>query len=133
MYKRVGLIALVLLGGCSQANEVNMNPGLWEWRSEIEMPGMPMKMPPTVYQQCITREDLVPKEGGDNQDCELSEMETTGDTVSWRMTCSGPAGQVASVGKMTYAGDSAMGEVSVDAGGMKMLSRTSGQRVGDCP
>ncbi|MES9843558.1 MAG: DUF3617 family protein [Candidatus Sedimenticola sp. PURPLELP] len=132
MNKKPGLIALVFLAGCSQASEVNMNPGLWEWSSEIEMPGMPMKMPPTVYQQCLTSEDLVPKEGGQNQDCEISEMEASGDTVSWNMICNSPAGQVTSVGKMTYSGDSAKGEVSVKTAGMNMLSRTSGRRVGDC-
>ncbi|MES9936269.1 MAG: DUF3617 family protein, partial [Sedimenticola sp.] len=132
MDRRLGLIMLVTLAGCSQAGDVNMNPGLWEWSTEMEMPGMPMKMPPTVYQQCITREDLVPREGGQNQDCEITEMETSGDTVSWQMTCSSPAGQVISSGKMTYAGDSATGEMSVNTAGMEMLSRSRGRRLGEC-
>lgn len=40
----------------------NMKEGLWEITiNNIEMPEMPMQMPPQTYTHCLTKKDMVPQ------------------------------------------------------------------------
>ncbi len=114
------------------APEVNMNPGLWEWTTEMNIPNMPQKMPATVNRKCLTKEDLVPATKKPGQECDIKELKTSKDSVSWALTCTSPQGPVASTGQMFYDGDSAHGEVKVNAQGMMMSSKMSGKRLGPC-
>jgi hypothetical protein len=112
--------------------EVNMNPGLWEWTTEMNIPNMPKNIPPTVNKRCLTKEDLVPAGKKAGQECDIKDLKTSKESVSWSMTCTSPQGPVASTGKMFYEGDSAHGEVKVNAQGMAMSSKMSGKRLGPC-
>jgi hypothetical protein len=112
--------------------EVNMNPGLWEWTAKMDIPNMPKEMQTTVNRKCLTKEDLVPATKKPGQECDIKDLKTTKDSVSWAMTCKSPQGPVASTGKMFYNGDTAHGEVNVNAQGLLMSSKMSGKRVGPC-
>ncbi len=116
----------------ADAPEVNMNPGLWEWTAEMNIPNMPKQMSPTVNRKCLGKNDLVPNSKKPGQKCEIKELKTSKDSVSWAMTCKSPQGPVASTGKMFYNGDTAHGEVKVHAQGMLMSSKMSGKRLGPC-
>src|SRR5881397_1231637 len=66
--------------------------GKWQTTVEMEMEGMPVKMPPTTFAHCITKEQAedaqsaIPR--GDRQSaCALSDVKVDGSTVSWKMTC----------------------------------------------
>lgn len=130
---RTGLFAAICcLAGAASAEDVNMNPGLWEWTAEINMPGSNMKIPPAVNRKCLTKKDLVPATKQPGQECDIKDLKTSSEQVSWTMTCKTPEGEVASTGKMFYQGDTAHGEVEVNTQGMLMTSKMSGKRLGDC-
>ena len=123
---------LCITGMASASEEINMNPGLWEWTAQMNMPGSGMKIPPQINRRCLTKKDLVPASKKPGQECEIKDLKTSNNSVTWSMTCKTPQGQVASTGKMLYQGDTAHGEIKVDAQGMQMSSKMSGKRLGDC-
>ena len=116
----------------------NMHPGLWEITTKIEIPGMPMKMPPTKTTQCLTRDNLVPRQSqlGGNQSCEVTNTEFKGDTVVWDMKCTGEEAAEAH-GEITYHGDSFEGFIKMNMnvsgeGKKQMTLYLNGKRIGDC-
>jgi hypothetical protein len=106
---------------------------------EIEMPGMPMKMPPVMTTQCITPADakdprkvMPPRDqrGGEN-DCIVSDYKIDGNKVTWSMTCQKPQ-PMTGKGEMVYGADSYTGTLTMDMKGMAMTMKYTGKRLGDC-
>lgn len=129
------LTALASLNPPSQAAAVNVNEGQWQITMEVEMPGMPMKMPPMTHTQCITANTLVPQDPQQPQsNCKLEKHSVQGNTVIWTMVCQQPDGTLTSNGRVTYNGDSFEGETKtlMPSQGMEMTSRMRGKRVGPC-
>ncbi len=110
----------------------NMKDGLWEITIEMEMQGMPMKMPPMTHTQCITRKNAVPSASQPGQECKMTENHINGDTVTWQMECDTPEGSAKAAGKITYAGDTFKGEIKMKMQGMEMLQHLDGKWVGEC-
>ena len=112
--------------------------GRWEVTMEMEMPGMPMKMPPMKTIQCVTKEQAddpnqsVPKGQPDkNGDCKVSDYKVAGNKVTWTTTCTGKNAST-STGEMTYAGDSYTGVMKTKTGDTEMTMKYAGKRLGDC-
>ncbi|MFH1807734.1 MAG: DUF3617 family protein [Pseudomonadota bacterium] len=128
----------LVLGGSLLAAPVNMKPGKWETTIEVEMPGMPMKMPPIKAVSCATEKDLVPSTAQKDQDCKVLKQKITNSTVEWTVSCKDPKGGVATgEGKVTYSGDSYQGQMVMTIGGgaqgtMKMLYKMQGKHLGAC-
>jgi hypothetical protein len=114
------------------AADLNMKPGLWKWTAVMDMPDMPMQLPPATYTSCITQADIVPKESKPDQKCETIDLKTEGDTVSWNITCTQNGSATSSQGEITYFGDHAEGTIDIISQGMQMRSKTSGERLGAC-
>ena len=110
----------------------NMKDGLWEITIEIEMPGMPMKMPAMTHTQCITSENAVPDSSQPGQECKIIENHVDGDTVTWRMECNTPEGKAEAAGEITYTDDTFKGTIKMNMQGMEMLQKLSGKRIGEC-
>ncbi|MES9831549.1 MAG: DUF3617 family protein [Candidatus Thiodiazotropha sp. DIVDIV] len=133
--KTIVLISSILSSSLStfcSASDVNMSPGLWEWTAVMDMPGMPLQLPPASYTTCITQADFVPKDSELGQQCETIDLKTEGDTVSWNITCSQDGMNTTSQGQITYFGDRAEGTINISSQGMQMRSKTTGKRVGPC-
>lgn len=126
------LMATIFLMTSHVFAATNMKPGLWKMSAQMEMPGMPMKMPTVTYNKCLTKKDLVPKRKSTNNDCQMLNNKVNGDTVTWKMKCNNPGGASTMDGKVTYSGKSMKGIVNVNQGGRQMLQRISGQHVGPC-
>ena len=113
---------------------VNMKEGLWEITSNLEIVGMGMHMPPTTYTQCLTKNDMVPKDQEESQ-CRITDQKVSGNTVTWSMQCTGE-GSMSMVGKITYSGNTLQGTTTMTAdnpgGPMKMINTISGKRIGEC-
>ncbi|HMK59833.1 MAG TPA: DUF3617 family protein [Dissulfurispiraceae bacterium] len=110
----------------------NMQDGLWEVTTTVEMKGMPAgMMKPMTHTTCITRKDSVPAKPP-KSDCKMSDMNSSGNTVSWTITCP----ESISKSTITYAGTTFEGttETSGNRGGekMHMKSRMKGKRIGPC-
>jgi hypothetical protein len=111
----------------------NMQEGLWEITIKMEMPGMPMSMPPMTYTQCITNENMVPS-GSPQQaeECKITNTKVEGNTVTWVMECDSPEGKARSTGKITYSGDTFKGTIKMKMQDMETIQYLSGKRIGDC-
>jgi hypothetical protein len=106
---------------------------LWEVTTRMEMPGMPMAMPPQVNRVCSSKnrkdEDLIPKQG----DCRMLDSKRTGNTVTYKMECAGSHPSTVE-GTMTFASNAYDGKMHmVMKGSNDAMNMTfSGKRVGDC-
>jgi hypothetical protein len=76
MGKRAALavtITLVFLWATVSFAGMNMNEGLWEVTTRMEMPGMSMQMPSSKSTQCLTKKNMVPKGQEKNEDCKITD------------------------------------------------------------
>ena len=135
----VGLSATVLAQGPGVRRD-----GQWEVNVEMNMPGMPMAMPPMKTTQCITKDDandpkkMVPPQqgrGGAQPKCMVTDSKFEGNKFTYTMKCDPPqAGTM--TGEFTYQADSYEGTVKMDMDRsgqpMTMTMKYTGKRLGDC-
>lgn len=110
----------------------NMQEGLWEITTKMDMPGMPMSMPATKHTQCITKENIVPESYQPDQECRITKTKVLGDTVTWTVECDSPEGKSRLTGQITYHGDKFEGTINITMEGMEIIQHMSGRRIGDC-
>ncbi len=140
MTKKMMLTFFMLLwvaAPCLAGSGHLMKPGKWEITTSMEMPGMPMKMPPVTMTQCLTDENPVPNQSQANQDCQLQNVKTEGHTVSWEIVCQTDGGQMNGKGHMTYDGDRMSGVTTFNMnmpgqGKIQMTNTIKGHRIGPC-
>jgi hypothetical protein len=135
------VVVALLIGAAALAAQTPMRPGSWDVTVQMQMPNMPVQMPETKTTQCITPEqskDPVntlprgPQAGrGANQDCKVSDYKVSGNTVTWKMTCSTPQ-PMTSTGEMTFTDDSYVGTMKMNMPQGDMSMKLTGKRVGDC-
>lgn len=123
------VISIVLLV-CYAWAEPQMNPGTWEITTTTEMAGMAPQS--QTHIQCITADDMVPMSEDANQECQVTDIITEGNTVSWSISCGG--GEMNGTGSVTYSGDSMHGTMSmtIEPYGTKVHNTLSGWRIGPC-
>jgi hypothetical protein len=106
----------------------NMEDGLWEITSTVDMPGTPSRS--FTHTSCLTKEKAVPQTA--ESGCTIKDMKTQGNTVTWTMVCR----DATSTGKITYAGTTMNGisEMTVKTNGKTMTMKTTikGKRIGPC-
>jgi hypothetical protein len=130
---------MLLAGSVSLLAQGPRLHGRWEVTVQMDMPGMPMQLPPQTLTQCITPEQAkdpkrsVPQAGrGQNpNDCSVSDYKVEGNKVTWAMKCEGREPMTGS-GEMVYSGDTYKGTVKVNTSGQNMTMNYSGKRLGDC-
>jgi len=109
-----------------------MKAGKWQMTVQMEMAGMPMKMPPMNFTHCVTKEQAEkpepPKQ--QNSDCKVSDYKLDGNTVTWSVKCEKQ--NVSGNGKITYSGDAYEGVSHLKMGDREMTQKYSGKRVGEC-
>lgn len=133
------LMSLVALPAAAQT----MKPGMWEGTSQItsmSMPNMPAGMKQAMagkaqtFRHCVRAEDVAkgPEklfQGSDGR-CRYTSFKMTGGSISAVMQCQGGmTGRMA--GTFTPTSYAATNDISTTAG-MKMTSKVTGRRVGDC-
>lgn len=109
-----------------------MNPGNWKITTKTEMSGMPPQS--MTHTQCVTNDNLVPMGEDANKDCKVTDIKTSGNTVSWKITCGGQGGQMDGTGEVTYEGDKMHGtmNMTMKSYGTKIKNTVSGYRIGNC-
>jgi hypothetical protein len=118
---------------CAHAgSSPDLHEGLWEITANVEMPGMPMKMPPTTFTQCLKKDRALPMDQQPGQECKTKDITYKGNTVSWTVECTTAGGQMTGKGKVTYHNDKMEGSMSMQSQGMTMTSHYKGHRVGAC-
>ncbi|PLX47960.1 MAG: hypothetical protein C0613_12455 [Desulfobulbaceae bacterium] len=131
----VGAGLALAVSACSGSGP-ELQEGMWEITTEVNMPGMPMQIPAMVHRQCLGPDDVVPRQGPAQQEiCDYSKARIRGNTVSWTVECTSPGGTTTTVGEITYRGTTFDGSLQVAMSGAVEMSGTnhiSGRRVGDC-
>ncbi|MCU1349855.1 MAG: hypothetical protein JWO56_2885 [Acidobacteria bacterium] len=126
------IVALPLVANAASPQK----PGRWQNTVEMEMPGMPVKMPPITTNVCVTKEDVenpekaLPKAG--ERGCKVADYKIDGNTVTWSMTCDTPQGSISGKGKITYTADSYTGTMDMKVADTEMLAKYKGKYMGEC-
>ncbi|MCU1227562.1 MAG: hypothetical protein JWO97_446 [Acidobacteria bacterium] len=129
LYACAGLMALPLAANAAGP----MKAGKWKVTTQMEMPGMPVKMPPMTIETCVTKEQAenpeksVPDAG---KDCKINDYKVDGNTVTWSVSC--PKQSITGTGSITYAGDSYTGSMDMKMGEQSMTAKYTAKRTGDC-
>jgi hypothetical protein len=106
----------------------NMEDGLWEVTTMVDMPGMSSKSFSNT--SCLTKEKAIPQttESG----CTIKDVKTQGNIVTWTAVCK----EGTSTGKITYAGTTMEGfietAVKTNGGTITIKSTMKGKRIGPC-
>jgi len=105
---------------------------LWEVTQQMSMEGMPMKMPATTMKVCAAKQWTKPP-GGEREGCTISNMASSGNTVTWTTSCTGQQA-MAGQGEVTRdRDDHYKGAIKLMGDGFAMTIQLEGKRVGDCP
>lgn len=136
---KAGLLVLLLTSVAAVAAQAPQNPmreGQWEITTQMQMAGLPSQMPENKTSRCITAAQLKDPAGalplGPGQDsCKLTDYKVSGNTISWKMTCSAPQTMSGS-GELLFAGDSYTGTVLMNMPQGEMAMKLAGKRLGDC-
>jgi len=126
------LMVGVMVSAAWAGSGPDIKEGEWDMTMETEIPGMPVKMPPIAYSQCITKDTPIPENQQPNQDCRMVDTKTSGNTVSWVVKCNGPEGEMTGSGSVTYQDDQMNGSMVMETQGMKINTRMKGHYVGPC-
>jgi Protein of unknown function (DUF3617) len=111
-----------------------MRDGYWEITSIMEMPGMPMKMPPSTMKHCYTKEDVKDQRKAINTDknCTVTDLKQSGNKVTWKMKCTGKnSGEFS--GETVFKGDSYDSTMKMQSQGQTMHMKMKAKRIGNCP
>lgn len=138
-YLLPSLLLSVVLSPAAWSAQNTMQPGLWEITTEVDMPGMPMKLPPQTIRHCYTAADLansentVPQSGDGN--CQVKNYRIEANTASWEIECSGE-GAMRGKASMTFSPNSYTGRMDAvmhsPGGNMEMNNHWRARRIGDC-
>jgi len=136
----LGLLALAAMPAL--AGENPMQPGMWEITTQMDMPGMPYKMPPMTLKHCVTPEMLAKDHGLAEQKsppgshCERTKMKISGNQAEWAVSCTGKTNMTGH-GTMTW--DSAnsyhgVTQLTMDMDGQtrNVTQTMQGKRLGQC-
>jgi hypothetical protein len=133
------LLSLIALPAAAQT----MKPGMWEGTSQVtsmSMPNMPAGMKEAMagkaqtFRYCVRAEDVAKApeklfQGSDGR-CRYTQFKMTGAKLDAVMQCQGGmTGRM--TGTYTPTSYAATSDIAM-TGGMKMTSKVSGRRVGDC-
>ena len=129
-------MALGLLPAAALAAGQAMQPGMWEYTLKMEMAGMPVAMPPQVFQRCMTQKDVDQGDYASNpreqSKCEIKNMKQEPGKVSYDVACKGEHA-VTGHYEFTMTPTSMTGGGTMNlAGGQTMKQNMSAKRVGDC-
>lgn len=136
MKRAVAGLMLCMLIAVPSAWGLDLMPGKYEITSKVEMPGMPGAMPPQTVVQCLDQQDPVPNAAAGSQGCEITDMKTKGNTVTYTMECGQQGAKMKSTGRITFNGDTFEGSTQTvmgpEAGGMTITTVIMGKRIGAC-
>jgi hypothetical protein len=132
------LVLVLVVAVLPAAARVHAQPvqyGKWEVTTKVDMPGLPMDMPPVTHTQCLTEDDMTPHTPETQENCE-TDFEVDGNTVHYTVTCEQPEGTMRGEGSSTYTDDTMMGSMRMvmqsDEGTMEMTHEYSGRYIGPC-
>ena len=142
MNTRISLIGLMIcslffISSCNMpGGDIDMEEGLYKITYRTEITGMPVPMPPITLTQCLTKENPVPNQSSDNQECQITNMKKHGNIVIWKMECKQRGSSMKATGKMIFREDSLGGKTEMkmetESGNRVIITYMEGKRIGPC-
>jgi len=86
----------------------------------------------------MTNKDYVPQSKEENDSsCTVSDLNTNGNTATWKLKCKSKEGDMDGNGKITYNKDKLTGSSVVNMqmpgmGKMQITNKLTGRRIGNC-
>jgi hypothetical protein len=109
-------------------------PGKWQVTMEMEMPGMPMKLPAVTMEHCVTEQDLADPQkavpADPKSDCTVGDYKVKDNTVNWSIEC--PKQKMKGSGEITYTNDTFAGTMKMKMDQQEMSTKYSGKWLGAC-
>jgi len=129
---RKTIFAALMLAALAVAADGGMKPGRYEYSMKMEVPGMPVAMPGTTFQHCVTAADMDKGQqcnSQQNRDCQLKNLKQSGGKATFDLACKdGTTG----TGEYTFGGDSMTGKTTMNRQGQVMVLNMAAKRTGDC-
>jgi len=134
-YILAALLAVTVILPARAADTPNpQKPGKWKIKMQMEMPNMPVKMPPFTWEVCLTEEDLKDPQKAVPTDpkskCDVADYKVDGNTVTWTISC--PKQDMKGTGEITFTDDSYSGKMDMTIGEQEMTTKYSGKWLGEC-
>ena len=133
--KKIVIAVLSILSFTASGSAADtMRDGYWELITTMEMPGMPMKMPPTTLKHCYSKEDVKDQKKTitTDKDCTVTDLKQSGNKVTWKMKCTGKNAGTFS-GETVYRGDAYDSTMKMQTQGQTMNMKINAKRLGNCP
>lgn len=140
-YRSAAIVIAWVLGFAAPAaaEGLRIEPGQWEIRSETRNSMMPTPQVRT-RSECVSAEDAEwspDRLMSEAQDCSVSDVVASSDTLEWKVRCGGPhGGEMKGHARYRSSGERFDGEMkfSMNAGGMQieMDVTSEGRRTGPC-
>jgi hypothetical protein len=133
-YVFAALVVMTLVPFAHAADHPPQKPGKWRVTAEMEMPGMPMKMPPITTEVCLTADDVkdpqktVPNDP--KNPCKFGDYKVDGNKVSWTVDC--PKQNMTGNGEITFDAESYTGWMKLKVGDQEMSQKYTGKWMGAC-
>ena len=132
-YLAAAIVALAAVVPAS-AIENPQKPGKWQIKMQMEMPGMPIKLPPVNFEVCLTEEDLQdPQKAVPNDPkskCTVGDYKVDGNTVTWTVDC--PKDKTTGEGQITFDDESYKGWMKMKVQDQEMKTNYTGKWLGTC-
>lgn len=128
-----GALLLAVAGSAFAASP--QKPGKWNVKMQMEIPGMPIKLPPVNLDVCLTEEDLADPQKAVPTDpkskCNVGDYKVDGNKVTWTIDC--PKEKLKGEGEITYTDTSYTGWMKMKvAEGQEMITKYTGTWKGEC-
>ena len=144
--KNLSLVCLLpilgLVASPAVAELPNMEEGLWEVTTKIEISGPTKKEREYTVKHCITKKDIERGKGRMHQpdlrhhSCQVKDYKVIGNQASWNIVCGGE-NPIIGTGSVTYSGTSFAGSTKLTIGKKdeekEMTETFNGTRLGPCP
>jgi len=112
-----------------------LRDGQWELITTMDMPGMPIEMPPTKIKHCYTKEDVKDQKKtiSTDKNCTVTDLKQSGNKVTWKMKCTGKNAGVFSGETVYKGGDAYESTMKMQTEGHTVNMKVKARRLGDCP
>lgn len=134
LFYRCASAMLVVVFPVSAFAAAAMKEGMWEITTKVDIPGIPVKVPPQTVKHCYTKEEVKDQKKvvATQKDCTVTDFRQSGNKVTWKMKCTGPnAGTM--TGETIFKGDSFASTMITESKGQKTKAKVNAKRVGACP
>jgi hypothetical protein len=131
LFAAIAALALPLVATAASPQKA----GRWETTVEMEMPGLPTKVPPMTNAICVSKEDAEHPENAlpkASAGCKVTDYKIDGNTVTWSMQCNNQHGAITGKGKIVYSGDTYAGTMDMTMGDQAMHAKYTGKYKGAC-